>query len=169
MADRVDVLARDSGTGLLTPASCASRATDLGCSGGVRNVRDAQYLALSPDGEDLVVGDDGAGSGLAFFHRGAGGALTQNASTDGCISFNGSSTDLGAIVQGACRSHPAVDSIGGLTFFGGDQLYAGFQTTDAVVLISAIRAALHGSVACRRLRVGRRGAARRALTGTALR
>jgi DNA-binding beta-propeller fold protein YncE len=134
-ADRVDVLARDSDTGLLSPASCASRATDLGCSGGVRNVRDAQYLALSPDGEDLVVGDDGAGSGLAFFHRGAGGTLTQNPGVDGCISFNGSSTDLGAIVQGACRSHPAVDSIGGLTFFGSDQLYAGFQTTDAVVLI----------------------------------
>jgi DNA-binding beta-propeller fold protein YncE len=133
--DRVTVLARDGATGHLSPASCVSRTTNLGCNGGARNLRSPQYLAISPDGEDLAVGDAASGSGLAFFHRGAGGALTQNAGIDGCISFNGSSTDLGAIVQGACRSNPAVDSIGGLTFFGSDQLYAGFQTTDAVAVI----------------------------------
>ncbi len=133
--DRVTVLARDGANGRLSPSSCVSRTTDLGCAGGARNLRSPQYLALSPDGQDLAVGDTGSGSGLAFFHRGAGGALVQNPGIDGCISVNGASSDLGAIVQGACRSNLAVDSLGALTFFGADQLYAGFQTTDAVAVI----------------------------------
>ena len=133
--DRVTVLARDLASGRLSPSSCVSRSTDLGCAGGARNLRSPQYLALSPNGEDLAVGDAGSGSGLAFFHRGAGGALVQNPGIDGCTSVNGASSDLGAIVQGACRSNPAVDSLGALTFFGADQLYAGFQTTDAIAVI----------------------------------
>src|SRR5262249_14672929 len=76
--DRLTVLARAAGTGRLSPSSCVSRTAALGCAAGARNLRSPQYLALSPDGEDLVVGDAVSGSGLAFFHRGAGGALVQN-------------------------------------------------------------------------------------------
>jgi DNA-binding beta-propeller fold protein YncE len=135
VGDRLTVLARDTGTGRLSPSSCVSRSADLGCSAGARNLRSPLYLALSPDGEDLAVGDAVAGSGVTFFHRGAGGELAQNPGIDGCISFNGASNDLGAVVPGACRANGAIDSIGALTFFGPDQLYAGFQTTDAVVVI----------------------------------
>src|SRR5689334_13429964 len=63
--DRLTVLARDAGTGRLSPSSCVSRTTALGCAGGARNLRSPQYLELSPDGEDLVVGDAVFGSGLA--------------------------------------------------------------------------------------------------------
>jgi len=133
--DRLTVLARDAGTGRLSPSSCVSRTTALGCAGGARNLRSPQYLELSPDGEDLVVGDAVFGSGLAFFHRGAGGALVQNPGVDGCISVNGASNDVGSVVPGACRVNAAVDSIGALTFSGSNQLYASFQTTDAVVAI----------------------------------
>jgi DNA-binding beta-propeller fold protein YncE len=133
--DRLTVLARDAVTGRLSPSSCVSRLADLGCVPGARNLRSPLYLALSPDGEDLAVGDAVSGSGLTFFHRGAGGGLVQNPGIDGCISFNGASTDLGAVVPGACRTNAAVDSLGALTFFGPDQLYASFQTTDAVAVI----------------------------------
>jgi hypothetical protein len=133
--DRVTVLARDGGSGLLAPASCLARTTDLGCAAGARNVRDTQYLAISPDGEDLVVGDDGAGNGVAFFHRGADGSLVQNPGVDGCLSVNGASTDTGAITPGACRSNPAIGANGHVTFFGSDQLYAGFSTTSSVAVV----------------------------------
>jgi DNA-binding beta-propeller fold protein YncE len=133
--DRLTVLARDADTGRLSPSSCVSRTTALGCAGGARNLRSPLYLGLSPDGEDLVVGDAVFGSGLAFFHRGADGALVQNPGIDGCISFNGASTDVGAVVPGACRVNAAVDSLGAVTFAGPDLLYAGFQTTDAVTVI----------------------------------
>ena len=49
----------------------------------------------------------------------------QNAGIDGCLSAN----DVG------CRAHPAVGADGHITFFGSDQLYAGFFTSSSVMAI----------------------------------
>src|SRR3954468_22739022 len=130
--DRVVVLARDD-EGLLSFASCANRTGSLGCAGGARNMVDPEYLAISPDGEDLVVGS--GSNGLAFFHRGAGGALTQNPGIDGCLTSSGSAFDTGVTTPGACRSQPAAGFNAHVQFASADQLYAAFFVGSAVLAI----------------------------------
>jgi DNA-binding beta-propeller fold protein YncE len=120
--------ARNTTTGTLAFRGCINDAGNLGCSNG-RNVSGMIYMAVSPDGEDLVAVNSafpGAG-GMAIFARNlTTGSLAGRAFPDGCITPDGRGFDNGAFVNGLCRASAAVGDHGHVHFFGNGFIYAGF-------------------------------------------
>jgi DNA-binding beta-propeller fold protein YncE len=132
---RVVVLARDAASGSLSFASCVERTGDDGCATGVRNLRNVGPLAFSADGEDLIATSEVTFAGLTFLHRDAagGGRLTQTAGPDGCVTADGRSFNSNGNVDNSCREVPAATGLGSAGFVNGNQFYAGFQGSSAVV------------------------------------
>ncbi len=115
-----------NGDGTLTFQSCLNDGGTLGC-GESSNITDLSYMAISPDGEDLVVANSGAPKGLTAFARNvSSGGIVRRPGPDGCISPDGAGADNGATVPGACRADARVGRHGHVRFFGNSQIYAGF-------------------------------------------
>jgi hypothetical protein len=122
--------------GTLTFASCINDLGDGGCSAG-RHLSGLTSSAVSPDGEDLVAVSEGETvGGLTVLARDpASGALSSQPGPDGCVTATGQARDDGGLVAGGCRAHPAVSSIGGVTFATNEQLYAGFYQGSSIVAL----------------------------------
>jgi hypothetical protein len=89
----------------------------LGCARS-SNVALLKYMAISPDGEDLLaVPQTSPGGFTAFARNTSSGALTRRPSPDGCLTPDGS---------GGCRASTAVNFFGHITFAGNGLFYGGF-------------------------------------------
>jgi Big-like domain-containing protein/putative metal-binding protein len=97
----------------------------------VRNLSGVGPLAFSPDGEDLIATTENTAAGLSFLHRDAAGRLTQTAGLDGCVTSDGRS--INPSVDNSCRSVSAATGIGRAGFVNGNQFYAAFLGSSAVV------------------------------------
>ena len=124
-----------NGDGTLSFQSCLNDGGTLGC-GNSSNITDLAYLAVSPDGEDLVVVNSGPPKGVTAFARNPStGAIVRRPGQDGCISPDGSGADNGATVPGACRADARVGRHGHIRFFGNSLIYAGFFDEGRIVAL----------------------------------
>jgi len=121
-----------SGDGTLTFQSCINDGGTSGCRAGAQ-MRELAYSALSPDGQDLVVGSASGGDaalgfpgGIAVLARDPGtGELTQGASTDVCITNDGSGITGGRAVANRCLTDPRATEPGLITVTSDSQFYVG--------------------------------------------
>jgi 6-phosphogluconolactonase (cycloisomerase 2 family) len=105
----ISIFDRDPQTGLLTQkpdaAGCINKAGTNGCDSG-RLLNGAYAIRIAPDGHTLYVTAQND-SGVAVFHVGADGALTQLAGSEGCVSLTGadgaggSTCAVGRALEGA--------------------------------------------------------------------
>ncbi len=138
--------------GTLAFRSCLNDGGTLGCANS-SNITDLAYLAVSPDGEDLVVVNSGPPKGLTAFARNATtGALVRRPGPDGCISPDGAAADNMATIPGACRADPRVGRHGHVRFVGNNQIYAGFFDEGRIVALKRdfYPTCVNGSVTVRR-------------------
>ena len=106
-----------NGDGTLAFRNCINDTGTLGCSAS-SNVSLLKYMAMSPDGEDLLAVPQTSPGGFTAFARDASsGALTRRASPDGCVTPDGS---------GGCIASTAVNFFGHITFAGDQMFYGGF-------------------------------------------
>jgi 6-phosphogluconolactonase (cycloisomerase 2 family) len=96
--DAVAVLDRDPGDGHLTQSSgdggCVAAAS-TGCGEG-RTLDSPTSIVVSPDGENVYVGSDGLGGGIAVFNRDPEtGDLSQKSGPEGCVNASGGGCEEG--------------------------------------------------------------------------
>jgi hypothetical protein len=130
------VFARGAG-GVLTFRSCVNDGGTGGCTAG-KNVSGLTYLALSPDGEDLVAGVQTVPRGLVMLSRNAAtGNLTQRAGTNEvCVSTNGQAFDGGVATTatGGCVVNATVAGDGHIDFSNANFLQAASGTSGGAVV-----------------------------------
>jgi hypothetical protein len=120
--------------GTLTRRSCLNDSGTLGCA-NANNITSLVYMAVSPDGEDLVAVNTGAPGGLTLFARNTTtGALARRPGPDGCLSADGRGIDNGMLFAGRCRASAAVSTHGHVRFFGNGLIYAGFYDGDRIAV-----------------------------------
>ncbi len=105
----ISIFDRDPQTGMLTQkpdaAGCINEAATNGCDSG-RLLNGAYAITIAPDGHTLYVTAQND-SGVAVFHVGADGTLTQLAGSQGCVSLTGadgaggSTCAVGRALEGA--------------------------------------------------------------------
>jgi hypothetical protein len=120
-ADGVLVFAR-APSGALKLQSCINDLGDGGCA-AARMVHNLTYLALSPDGEDLVADVDGTPGGIVMLSRDGAGDLSQRAS-EICVSTNGQASDNGSVLSG-CVSNPQINANGHIVFADANVFHVG--------------------------------------------
>jgi hypothetical protein len=121
-----------AGDGALRFQSCINDGGTSGCRAGVQ-MQALTFSALSPDGQDLVVGSDAGGSlpqgingGIVILARDpATGELTQRASPDVCVTNDGSGVVAGQNTANRCLADPLSSAPGLITFTSDSQFYAG--------------------------------------------
>jgi hypothetical protein len=124
--------ARAALDGTVARRSCLNDAGTVGCANS-NNITALVYMAVSPDGEDLVAVNSGSPGGLTSFARNkTTGALVRRASPDGCLSPDGRGFDNGMLIAGRCRASAAVSTHGHVRFFGNGLIYAGFYDGDRI-------------------------------------
>lgn len=106
-----------NGDGTLAFRNCINDTGTLGCAPS-SNVAGLKYMAISPDGEDLLAVPQTTPGGFTAFARDASsGALTRRPSPDGCVTQDGS---------GGCLASTAVNFFGHIAFAGNGLIYASF-------------------------------------------
>lgn len=121
-----------AGDGRLSFQSCINDRGTAGCRAGVQMVN-LSFMAISPDGQDLVAAADAGGDFNLGFTGGivtvsrdpATGDLTQRAGPDVCVTNNGSGVDEGVNTPGRCLAVPLSTGPGRITFASDSQFYAG--------------------------------------------
>jgi DNA-binding beta-propeller fold protein YncE len=125
--DGVVTFARSAGDGTLAFRSCLSDIVIRGCIASF-NTSLLTYMAVSPDGQDLVAVPQGDVGGFTAFARNAAtGALAKRPGPDGCLTPDG--------VHGACRASAAVNFFGHIHFFGDGLIYAGYLGNSRVAVV----------------------------------
>ncbi len=127
--------------GRLTSQSCINDRGTSGCSAGVQ-VRGLSFMALSPDGRDLVASsalggdfDPGFNGGIVSLSRDpVTGNLTQPAGPDACVTNDGSGFDEGVVSPGRCLTVPVSTGPARITFASDSQFYAGGSFSGAVIV-----------------------------------
>jgi hypothetical protein len=125
--------ARNATSGGLAFASCINDAGSGGCANS-SNTASLTYMAVSPDGQDIVAVPQGAPGGMTAFARNAtNGALTRRPGPDGCLTPDGRGLDNGTLIAGACRASSTVGQFGHVRFFGNGTILAGWVAGDRIV------------------------------------
>jgi DNA-binding beta-propeller fold protein YncE len=117
-------------SGQLALQSCINDRANNGCSAAAKMVRGLTYLALSPDGEDLIADVDSAPAGIVMLSRDpATGNLSQRTGTvDVCVSTNGTAFDNGAVTgtgTAGCTLNPAIAGDGHILFADNNVFHVG--------------------------------------------
>jgi Big-like domain-containing protein len=121
--------------GALSFRSCINDPGNNGCANS-SNVSNAGFMAVSPDGQDVVAVPQGSPGGFTAFARNAStGVLTRRAGRDGCLTPDGSGFNNGAAVADACRAAPGMSLHGHIRFFGNGLIYAGFFGGDRIAVV----------------------------------
>jgi hypothetical protein len=132
--DGVVTFAR-TGTGALAFRSCLNDAGNVGCANS-SNVSNLSFMAVSPDGQDVVAVPQGGAGGFAAFARNAStGVLTREPGRDGCLTPDGSGFDNGAAVPNACRAASGMSFFGHIRFVGNGLIYVGFFGGDRIAVV----------------------------------
>jgi 6-phosphogluconolactonase (cycloisomerase 2 family) len=147
----VSVFDRNASTGLLTQkAGAAGCLSDNGkdtngaatCATG-RGMIGAYGLTISPDGHTLYVGAFSAGGGMAIFHVGGDGSLSQLPGTAGCFSIDGSSSsgpNTCSVSRGTRSAYPPSIAPDGKTLYLPSE-----QSNDGGVAIFSLNPATGGA------------------------
>ena len=118
-----------SADGGLTLQSCINDLGNNGCAGAGKMLTNLTYLAVSPDGEDLVANTDSSRPGLVIVSRDpATGNLSQRTGTNEvCVSATGAALDNGVETTGnaGCVFNSAIAGDGRITFAGDNTFHAG--------------------------------------------
>jgi hypothetical protein len=121
--------------GTLAFRSCINDPGTLGCANS-SNVSNVGYMAVSPDGQDVVAVPQGGAGGFAAFARNAQtGALSRRPGRDGCLTPDGKGFDNGAAVADACRAASGMSFFGHIRFFGNGLIYVGFFGGDRIAVV----------------------------------
>lgn len=118
-----------SADGGLTLQNCINDLGNNGCAGAGKMLTNLTYLAIAPDGEDLVANTDSARPGLVIVSRDpATGNLSQRSGTNEvCVSATGAALDNGVETTGnaGCVFNSAIAGDGRITFAGANTFHAG--------------------------------------------
>jgi DNA-binding beta-propeller fold protein YncE len=132
--DGIVTFARNANGGL-SFRSCINDAGTSGCANS-SNVSNLTFMAVSPDGQDVVAVPQGGAGGFAAFARDAStGSLTRRPGRDGCLTPDGNGFDNGAAVADACRAATGMSFFGHIRFFGNGLIYAGFFGGDRIAVV----------------------------------
>jgi Bacterial Ig domain len=132
--DGITTFARNA-NGSLVFRSCINDPGNTGCANS-SNVSNLGFMAVSPDGQDVVaVPQGGAGGFAAFARNGSTGALTRRPGRDGCLTPDGSGFDNAAAVPNACRAASGMSLFGHIRFFGNGLIYVGFFGGDRIAVV----------------------------------
>ena len=115
--------------------SCINDPGNNGCANS-SNVSNAGFMAVSPDGQDVLAVPQGSPGGFTAFARNAStGTLARRGGRDGCLTPDGSGFNNGAAVADACRAAPGMSLHGHIRFFGNGLIYAGFFGGDRIAVV----------------------------------
>jgi 6-phosphogluconolactonase (cycloisomerase 2 family) len=124
----VSALIRDPGTGALTQSSsltsCISESGSSGTCQTGRALTGPTFVAVSPDGSHVYAVAENSDSVVVLSRDPSTGAITQSATTDGCVRNNDSS----------CVRATALDGPAGVTVSpDGDHVYVASVVADSVL------------------------------------
>ena len=123
--DTLSMMRRDPATGALTPLGCFSDVPENRTCTPARELRLAEAVVVSPDGQNVYVGGDGGTGGIAVFDRdpatgllaqplGTSGCVMENNSTDGCVPAKEVGESVGLAMSPDGKSLYSTDERGGI-------------------------------------------------------